>query len=502
MSRININEYDTIEDSKYNGNISMPRINEPVPRFIEDVLSKYLKRKINLQPEFQRQFVWNRKKQKELIKSLYSGIPLPMFYFAESIRDIDEVVDGQQRLTTMFGFLKPKRINKKLRGKIIQKVKIKQNGKHISLNKIKKEIGLRKIYCVYLPKTSVNFKYEIFRVLNQGATMLKAQEIRNCLLASEKPEFNKLLKDMGKKLRKITGMSFDRMLGEELALRFFVINRYGYEKDITNIMNNLSTIKKDFNKDEIKRMRRKSQFFIKTLKKIFGKDVGDCFQVLKKGLKPPKNNKWRLHIFSGKINQSLFQLLSFYILKYSNYQLNRKKFSKIKKGYLKLLKNKGFVSVITGAGTNSTRNIQKSKQIFKKVFLDKYLGDWAIKHRRNISSAEKRTIFRNIPYCYLCYKKFRKSKSFKKTHAEHIGPYSSGKQSKLSNILLAHPECNSEKKDMSLEQYRQTKSSIKRRKGNKKNIGEYLKALKEWNSEYKLDMYRKLVRFAKTDRHL
>lgn len=499
MRKTQIAEYDTTEQDRFHQDISIPVIKEPVPRLIVDVLGEHLRNKINLQPEFQRQFVWNRKKQKELVKSLCVGIPLPMFYFAEGDKNIREVVDGQQRLTTIFGLLKPKSINNSVRSKIISNVRISRNGKRLSLAEIKNEIKNQKIYCVYLPKTSVSLKYEIFRVLNQGATMLKAQEIRNCLFASEMPEFNNLLKSMAKKLRKMTGMSLDRMLGEELASRFFAINRYGYEKDISNVLNNFSMIRKDFDNKEIKRMRRKALFFINTLKKIYCKDTSDCFQVLQKGTKSPKTSKWQLHIFSKKINQSLFHLLSYYIPKYSNHQLNRKKFSKIKRGYLNLLKNKSFISVITGAGTNSTRNIKKSRKIFEKAFLYKYIGDWATKHKKSITAAEKRTIFKNVPYCYLCYGKFKMNIPMKSIHAEHIVAYSAGKEGKMSNILLAHPKCNSEKKDMTLEEYRETKKSQKRRKSHKKHVGKYRQALKEWNSAYPLDLYKKLIKFAKAD---
>lgn len=349
MTRTQINDFDMVEVARYQGNLSTPHIKEPVPRFIKDVLVEYKRGEINLQPEFQRQFIWSKTKQKELIKSLYAGFPLPMFYFAESGNSSYEVVDGQQRLTTIFGFLKPERIDKPIRSKLISNIRINHNGDRISLNELRQIIRNRNIYCVYLPATSVNLKYEIFQVLNQGATMLKPQEIRNCLLTSEMPKFNKLLKAVANKLRKITGMTLDRMLGEELALRFFVINKYGYDRDITDLLNNFNMIKRDFDKHEIRRMKQKSEFFFRTLKKIFGSDIDDCFQVLQKGVKPPKINKWSLYPFSKKINQSLFHLLSFYLSKFSTHQLNSRNFIRIKKGYLDLLKNKNFVSVITGA---------------------------------------------------------------------------------------------------------------------------------------------------------
>ena len=146
------------------------------------------------------------------------------------------------------------------------------------------------------------------------------------------------------------------------------------------------------------------------------------------------------------------------------HQLNRRSITKIKKGYIDLLKNRKFISVITGAGTNSTMNIQKSSQLFKRAFLYKHIGDWAAKSKRNITASEKRTILKNVPYCYLCYGKFTKNIPFSKIHAEHIEAYGSGKKSKLSNILLAHPKCNAEKKDIDLEKYRETSKSQNRRK--------------------------------------
>jgi hypothetical protein len=261
MTKTQVNDFDIDEIDRYHGNLSTPHIKEPVPRLITDILNSYTRNEINLQPDYQRQFVWNKTKQKQLIKSLYAGFPLPMFYFAESGNNSYEVVDGQQRLTTIFGFLNPKSINKHIRKKIISKIQLNHNGDQIKLNDLRQTIEKRNIYCVYLPETSVNLKYEIFRVLNQGATMLKPQEIRNCLFASEMPKFNKLLKTVANKLRKITGMTLDRMLGEELALRFFVINKYGYERDITDLSNNFNMLKKDFNEREIKRMKQKSELF-------------------------------------------------------------------------------------------------------------------------------------------------------------------------------------------------------------------------------------------------
>ena len=133
MTRTQINDFDMVEVGRYQGDLSIPYIEEPTPRYIKDVLIEYNRRGIILQPEFQRQFVWSKTKQKELIKSLYAGFPLPMFYFAETGNGKYEVVDGQQRLTTILGFLNPDSIDKHIRSKLISNIRINHNGDRINL---------------------------------------------------------------------------------------------------------------------------------------------------------------------------------------------------------------------------------------------------------------------------------------------------------------------------------------------------------------------------------
>lgn len=56
-------------------------------------------------PDWQRQSVWNRQRQQHLIDSILRGWTLPKFYFVKTDEeDQYEVVDGQQRLTSIFEF--------------------------------------------------------------------------------------------------------------------------------------------------------------------------------------------------------------------------------------------------------------------------------------------------------------------------------------------------------------------------------------------------------------
>ena len=68
------------------------------------------KGKIELQPEYQREYVWGRNPElpSRLIESLLLDIPIPPIYFAEMPGGVLEVIDGQQWLTTLVRFVNNK----------------------------------------------------------------------------------------------------------------------------------------------------------------------------------------------------------------------------------------------------------------------------------------------------------------------------------------------------------------------------------------------------------
>ena len=169
------------------------------------------------------------------------------------------------------------------------------------------------------------------------------------------------------------------------------------------------------------------------------------------------------------------------------------------------MKNPRFLSLITGSGTDSTKNIKKSRSIFEKLFLNSCYGDWSKIDKRNVPREFKKTILENIPYCYLCYGKLKRAEYIENLwifHGEHIKSYKSIGKSTYKNILLAHRKCNSEKSGKKLEEYRQQKKSIQKRKKNKENVKEYLRCLKDWNKTFPVNNYKKLVKYARKDKKL
>lgn len=76
------------------------------PRTVGDVVDRIDRQRYILDPEFQRDFVWQAPKQSKLIESCVMRIPLPVFYVAEAPDGRIIVVDGLQRLTTFYRFIK------------------------------------------------------------------------------------------------------------------------------------------------------------------------------------------------------------------------------------------------------------------------------------------------------------------------------------------------------------------------------------------------------------
>ncbi len=72
---------------------------------IEDILKKIQREKFLIRPPYQRMEVINRKKSSNLIESLLLGIKIPPIFIYKRADGISEVVDGQQRLLSIIGFI-------------------------------------------------------------------------------------------------------------------------------------------------------------------------------------------------------------------------------------------------------------------------------------------------------------------------------------------------------------------------------------------------------------
>lgn len=74
---------------------------------VSDFLDWQRNKVLDLQPPFQRRSVWKPGAKSYLVDTVYRGLPVPLIFLRErldlsTMRTKREVIDGQQRLRTLF----------------------------------------------------------------------------------------------------------------------------------------------------------------------------------------------------------------------------------------------------------------------------------------------------------------------------------------------------------------------------------------------------------------
>ena len=187
---------------------------------LRQVVDMIADKDIDLAPDFQRQYVWKERQRSGLIESLLLGIPLPSFYFNEDDTGRLQVVDGVQRLTTIFHYVTDPTV--KL-GKVTYLRDLEGQGFEDLASLFRRRLNSAQFVAhVIDPQTPYRVKFDIFRRINTGGSPLSAQEIRHCMSKARSREF---LRDLvnDHSFTMATGgalKNHPRMADREVALRF------------------------------------------------------------------------------------------------------------------------------------------------------------------------------------------------------------------------------------------------------------------------------------------
>lgn len=206
---------------------------------LDTVLRRIRNGTIVLNPDFQRNYVWDTERKSLLIESMMLRIPLPMFYVSEDKDGIWEVVDGLQRLTTIRDFILGSDGDGKgfalrglefwgdiFNGKDFFAIENKAKMPRIINNIMEAELS----FTIINPDTPEKVKRNIFKRINTGGMRLSSQEIRHALYQGVATELLKEIvsshvykKFMGKTVKD------GRMAGRELVLRFLSFYLRGWQ---------------------------------------------------------------------------------------------------------------------------------------------------------------------------------------------------------------------------------------------------------------------------------
>lgn len=212
------------------------------PMSIGELQNLYISNELDIHPEFQRFFRWTPEQKARWIESILIGIPLPSIFVSQQQDGTWDVIDGLQRLSTIFEFMGILKDEQKrqlpplvlteatyltaLKGKVWADPNSPANSisadqqRYIKRSKLDIKIILR--------QTDASAQYEMFQRLNTGGATLSAQELRNCILISIDRDYYKWLAGLAKNENFKTCISLPEKLEKEaydveLALRFILL---------------------------------------------------------------------------------------------------------------------------------------------------------------------------------------------------------------------------------------------------------------------------------------
>ena len=423
--------------------------------------------RLDLQPNFQRQYVWDISKASSLVESLLLDVPIPPIYLSESEDGVMTVIDGQQRLGSIFSFidgifsdgkkfaLKKLKVLRDLNGQKYKDIEISYQDKFdtvaISTIIVKKE-------------SDPELKFDIYERLNTGSVKLNDQELRNCIYRG--PYLERLKKlSTDKDFRYIMGLKTadKRMKDVEYVLRFaaFYHQTYLNYSKSSNMKNFLNLEMKNNQNAEEEIMLDLEEAFKRAVqinKSLFG---NRSFRRIKLGDPENHNASWKnTTVVSG----ALYDLMMVSFLDYDKNMIIRN-LDALREGFIYLItEDTEFIDLVE-KWTNSYLRIKRRFEIFNEIISAILKDD--TKQERCFTMEFKEQLFKLNNTCGICNQAIY---MIEDAAIDHIEQYWLGGKTIPENARLVHRHCNS---------MRRRKEGIQdTRSGETTNIGSFVRRYK------------------------
>ena len=418
---------------KFNRNI----ITQKTDPEVDSLHKKYTKGILDIQPKFQRHFVWDKTKASRLIESALLDIPLPVVYLSEEKDGKLIVIDGQQRLTSFFAYidnhwpddksdfaLTGLNVFKELKGKKFKDIDVSLQEKitscSISIITFKKE-------------SDSDLKFEVFERLNTGSVPLNDQELRNCMYRGK---FNDVLFELAedKDFRYLLALDKPdkRMKDVEFVLRFcsFYLNTYlKYKAPIRKFLNDTMEDNKNISDEKIKEIKIAFKNSVTIIRSLLQKNA---FKRFYRGSEKDPNGYWEPKNF----NASLYDIMMY---SFANADKNTvyQNLDSIREGLINLMtNNQEFIDSIE-LSTSSVTAVTKRFDIWRLTLQD--IIGIGKKEERCFTHKLKEELFNQDSTCTICGNKIA---SIDDSAVDHVEQYWTGGRTIPENARLTHRYCN------------------------------------------------------------
>ncbi len=407
---------------------------DPKDSDIDGLYRQYKKGRLIIQPNFQRKYVWDEKKASMLIESILIKVPIPTVYLAATKAGKINVIDGQQRLTSIFSFIDgffPD--NKKFKLSNLNVLKDLSGKSYAELDEIDQnkitDYTIRTV--TFAADSDPDLQYEIFSRLNTGSVALNSQELRNCVYRGPLNDFIKELASDSDFLS-LLGLKapHKRMTDVELVLRFVSFYKYSYinykspiKKFLNDTMRNLASI----NDSEKKAIREAFKRAVTNLKSLLGTNSFRRFKL-------SDNNEYVWE--KSSLNAALFDIQMDSMARHDTTVVMRH-LDAIREALLDLMVNNQQFNDSIMIKTSDTPVVIKRFEIWNNTLKNVIQDDQA--DIRCFSFELKKSLYDANPTCAICGQHIN---SIDDSALDHIEQYWMGGKTIEENARLTHRFCN------------------------------------------------------------
>jgi hypothetical protein len=391
-------------------------------------LTWYKKGKLNLNPDWQRAYVWKGKRPSYLIESIMMRLPIPVIFLSRTKEGGLEVIDGVQRLTTVFNFMENKfaltglEVFKELNGSKFKDL----------TQRMQSEIEDAVISCFELSEdTSQDLKFITFERINTGGMSLNEMEIRNCIYRGR---LNTKLADWAKNEDFKHALNMrnlgDRMFDRSLILRFLAFDTIKHDKatsGIKSFLNSFFEAYKDSKDETISDFDKRFRRAMRNSFTVFG---SNAFRLRKNDYKG--GGEW-----APRANAAIFQVIATSLAPYDTVQISQRA-DAIMEEYLDILSDQQWLDAVSKS-TGDAKKIKYAFESWGRRLSTLMEGVAGLDTQRIFTKKLKEELYAQDKTCAICGNEI---KSINDAAIDHVDQYWRGGATIPSNARLAHRACN------------------------------------------------------------